>query len=302
MTDFFKYQAAGNDYLVIDPRHTGLAVSPETVRLLCDRHLGIGADGVLHGPLEPFSPGSPVRLAMYNSDGSVCGRSGNGLRMFALHLAEREPGTWGGGEEFTVRTLAGDSPVRITDAAAGRVRVGMGRPSFDAADLPLADEDGKPLSGRAVDVPLSVGDEVLHVTCVHNGNPHTVVPVERPTAGLARRLGPAIARHDRFPEATNVQFVRAVGPDVLEIEVFERGAGYVTASGSSACAAASAARERGLCGDNVEVRMPGGSVHIGLAADGGVTMTGTAEQVAAGVLAPALRSRLARLTAAEGTR
>ncbi|MGW1892088.1 diaminopimelate epimerase [Streptomyces sp. NPDC002004] len=296
MIDFFKYQAAGNDYLVIDPRHCDFTVSPEAIRLVCDRHFGIGADGVLYGPLEQPRPGVPVPLELYNSDGSVCERSGNGLRMFALHLADRESGAWADGTEFMLRTAAGDCPVRILNPAAGRVQVGMGRPGFDAAALPLLNEDGTPLAGRAVGVPLSVDGEVLTVTCVHNGNPHTVVPVDSPSPELAQRLGPLIARHPRFPERTNVQFMRMIARDVMEIEIFERGAGYVAASGSSACAAASAARELGICDDRVEVRMPGGSVDITIGADGDITMTGDAEQVAVGSFAPPLRTRLGRMS------
>ncbi|MFC9173105.1 MULTISPECIES: diaminopimelate epimerase [unclassified Streptomyces] len=292
MTDFFKYQALGNDYVVIDPRCTDVPVSPESVRLVCDRHFGIGADGVLHGPLEEPRPGVPVPLALFNSDGSVCERSGNGLRMFALHLAEREPERWAGGAPFTLRTAAGDSPVQILDRAAGVVRVGLGKPTFDAAALPLLNEDGSPAEGPTLSVPLTVGERKLTVTALHNGNPHTVVPVAEPTAQLARTLGPEIAGHARFPLRTNVQFLRVVSRGVLEIEVYERGAGYALASGSSACAAASAARELGLCDDQMEVRMPGGSVTVTLAPDGSVTLTGDAHQVASGVFAPPLRALL----------
>ncbi|MEU9703325.1 diaminopimelate epimerase [Streptomyces sp. NPDC047981] len=293
MIDFYKYQAAGNDYVVIDPRQTDIPVTREAIRRICDRHLGIGADGVLHGPLEPPRPGVPVVLDLYNSDGSDCGRSGNGLRMFALHLAGQEPETWADGREFTLRTGAGESSARVLDLAGGRVAVGMGRPSFDASDLPLLQEDGtSPFEGRALDVPLTVDGEKLTVSCVYNGNPHTVVPVDAPTAELAHRLGPGIAGHTRFPHRTNVQFMRMVSRSVLELEVYERGAGYVTASGASACAAVSVARELGLCEARVEVRMPGGAVEIAVAEDGSVTMTGDAEQVAAGTFAPALRARL----------
>jgi diaminopimelate epimerase len=299
--DFFKYQAAGNDYLVIDPRSTDFPLTREAIRLVCDRHRGIGADGVLYGPLETPRPGVPVTLDLYNSDGSDCGRSGNGLRMFALHLAGQEAGAWADGREFILRTAAGDCPVRVLDAAEGRVEVGMGRPSFDAADLPLLQDDGVPYGGRAVRVPLTVDGDELTVTCVYNGNPHTVVLVDAPSADLARRLGPGIARHPRFPNATNVQFIRMVDRSVMELEVFERAAGYVTASGSSACAAVSAARELGLCDGRVEVRMPGGSLEITVAEDGAVTMTGDAEQVAAGSFAPALRARLDRTATATAT-
>jgi len=288
VSHFARYQALGNDYLVIDPAEVGVEVTGAAARLLCDRHFGLGADGLLVGPLDPVEPGRPVRLSILNSDGTVCGKSGNGLRIFALHLAARYPV----GADLVLRTVAGDCPVRVLDLDAGLVRVGMGPPSFDAADIPMLGEHG-PVLAR----PLLVGGRELTVSCVHNGNPHTVVPVPEVSAGLARELGPLIAGHPRFPSRTNVQFLRVADRGTVDLEVFERGAGYTLASGASACAAVSAAYELGLVDRRVRVRMPGGEVEVEVGDGRSVSMTGTAEQVAVGELAPAFRRRLAATAA-----
>lgn len=281
---FARYQALGNDYLVIDPEELGLDVTPTAAQLLCDRHLGLGADGVLVGPLNEVEPDRPVRLSIFNPDGTACGKSGNGLRIFALHVAARYPV----GEEFVLRTVAGDCAVRVLDLDAGLVRVDMGPPSFDARDIPILGEQGPVLSR-----PLLVGGRELTVTCVHNGNPHTVVLLPEISAALARELGPLIAGHPRFPARTNVQFLRVADRGTVDIEVWERGAGYTLASGAGACAAVSCAYELGLVDRTVQVRMPGGTVEVEIGADGSVGMTGIAEQIAVGEFAPAFRRRLA---------
>ncbi|MCX5391990.1 diaminopimelate epimerase [Streptomyces sp. NBC_00094] len=272
---FSTYHALGNDYVVIDPRDSDFTPGPEAVRLLCDRHFGVGADGVLFGPLQPPVGGEPVDLRMFNSDGTECEKSGNGLRMFALYLAEAYAEPWSANGEFLLRTAAGDVPVRILDLAAGLVRVGMGRPELGEL-------------GETLDA----GGRRLAVTTLNNGNPHAVVPLEEVSADLARELGPLIAGHPRFPNRTNVQFMQVIDRRTLAIEVYERGAGYTLASGSSACAAASAAHALGLIDGDVEVRMPGGRLDVVIDADGAVTMSGTAERITNGTFSPAFRDRL----------
>jgi diaminopimelate epimerase len=281
--EFTKYHALGNDYLVVDPNRTDLPPTARTAQLLCDRQRGIGADGVLFGPNGPVRAGAPVGLQIRNPDGTGCGLSGNGLRIFALYLAEH----YLTGDQLVVRTSAGDTPVQVLDYAAGLVRVGLGRPSFDAADVPLLGA-----TGAAIAVPLEVAGRQLTVTCLHNGNPHTVVPADAVTAAVARSLGPQVAGHPRLPERSNVQFLQVLDRRTVRIEIWERGAGYTLASGSSACAAASAAHALGLVDGAVEVQMPGGSVQVGIAGTGAVSLTGVAEQVAAGDFAPAYRRRL----------
>lgn len=283
MTDFVKYQALGNDYLVVDPDRTDLALAPQAVALLCDRHFGIGADGLLCGPLGPVRRGQPVGLRIYNSDGGPCERSGNGLRMFALYLAEYHlPDT-----EFVLRTVTGDVRTWLREPGATGARmisVELGAPRLDA-----------------VDQPLPVAGQTLRMTRVHNGNPHTVVLAARPSSELARELGPLIAGHDSFAERTNVQFLRVLDRDTIHIEVWERGAGYTLASGSSACAATSAAHALGLVDGRVTVLMAGGQVQVQIADDAVVTMTGPVEPVMTGVFSPALRHRLAAAAAHELT-
>jgi diaminopimelate epimerase len=283
MADFIKYQALGNDYLLIDPQLVECAQDAQTVRALCDRHFGLGADGVLFGPAQPPGAPGPVTLTIFNSDGSACERSANGIRMFALYLAQR----YGAAAECTVRTVAGDSAVRVCDARSGLVRIGMGRPSFDPRDIPVTGIDEALLRWS-----LAVGSEQLQVTSVNNGNPHTVAVVDALDARRTAALGPLIAGHARFPHRSNVEFVQVVSRDTIDAQIWERGAGSTLASGSGGCAAAAAARALGLVDDQVTVRMPGGSVDVAVDGDAALWLTGVVEQVATGDLSPTLRARL----------
>lgn len=293
MGDFVKYQALGNDYLIVDPQNGGTALGtepiPGAVRLLCDRHYGVGADGLLFGPLEPPKPGTAVPLRIFNADGSECGMSGNGLRMFALYLAEHYVEVWRADRPFTVRTRGGDAEVRITDFTDGLVRLGMGRPRFTSAEV---NEDSG-VGGAAVPLAVEGPDAVVTVTDLHLGVPHTVVFRDRIDGELSQRLGPALAWHPRYPEGTNVEFVRVRDDHTLDTVVWERAAGHVPASGSGACAAAAVAYARGFVGRDVRVRMPGGEVDVSVAWDGRVSLTGTAREVMRGVLSPSLRTELA---------
>ncbi|HEX4729028.1 MAG TPA: diaminopimelate epimerase [Jatrophihabitans sp.] len=276
MADFTKYQALGNDYLVVDARRW--PAGPELARALCDRHYGVGADGVLFGS-QPAGTG-PIPLQIRNSDGTPCDRSANGIRMYALQLAEQQPGR----TEFIVRTAAGDTAVRLL--GSGRVSAELGRPRFEADGPP-----GLELAGAALRYQLDLAGETVQVTCVDNGNPHAVVFVDELDAERARRLGPLIASHPRFPERRNVEFVRVIDRAWIELEIVERGAGYTLASGSGACAAASAARRHGLVGDRVRVSMPGGELEVSFDGEQ-VSLAGPVEKVASGQFSAALRSRL----------
>lgn len=264
--DLVKYQALGNDYLLLDP---GLPVTPAAVRLLCDRRRGVGADGVLRldGPVDVDRP---IAVHTVNADGSRCARSANGVRMVGMHLACLHPGA----TRFTVSTPAGESAVEVLDAAAGLVAVGLGRAAVSAPER------------------LASAGHGFDMSFVDNGNPHAVLFLPEVDADLAHRHGEAVAGHARFPGRANVQFTKVLGPDRLRIEVYERGAGYTPASGASACAAASAAHDRGLTGPRVEVLMPGGAVVVEIGADGGVSMSGPVERVFEGRVSPALRRGL----------
>lgn len=282
--EFARYHALGNDYLVLDPARFDFVPTPESVRLACDRHFGVGADGIVLGPIGPVEADRPVTVRLFNSDGTDCERSGNGLRIFALYLAQRYPGDWLS-SGLTVRTVAGDTSVRVLDAAEGLVSIDMGVPNF---------EPGGPRTVR-------LADRDVRLNCLNNGNPHAVTVVDRATRELACELGPQIANHASFPERTNVQLLEVLDRTSIAIEIWERGAGYTLSSGSSSCAAAAVARQLGLVDDQVQVRMPGGELALSFAENGAISMTGTVELIATGSFGPALHSTLSgRLQAMAG--
>lgn len=278
---FYKGHGLGNDYIVVDPEDLSIRVTPRVVRALCDRHRGVGADGVL---VSSAARGAHFGLRIFNPDGSEAERSGNGLRIFAryLHATGRTRR-----KRFTVATRGG--PVEISlhldrHGDASNVSVAMGPASFDPRDLPCTLR-----AAELVHRPIRAAGRSLRFTGVSVGNPHCVVFTE----GRQRwrredllRLGPALERHRLFPRRTNVQLARVRGPRALDILVWERGAGETAASGTSACAAACAALRRGLVASPVRVRAPGGTLRVDIAEDLGVTLRGPVEEVARGRLAP----------------
>lgn len=221
-----------------------------------------------------------LALRILNPDGSEAEKSGNGLRIFARYL-------WDGGrvgsEPFEITTRGGVVRCQVRDGGR-EVFVEMGVASFAAAAVPVAGP-----AREVVDEPIEAAGERLRFTAVTVGNPHCVVLADAPTPELARRLGPALESHPAFPRRTNVQFVRVVDRGRIELQVWERGAGYTLASGSSACAAAAACVRLGLCDGDVTVAMPGGELAVGVAADYALTLLGPVRKVAEGTLAEELR-------------
>jgi len=285
---FFKGHGLGNDYLVVDPAELDFALTPKAVRRLCERHRGVGADGVL--ALAP-SRGADFGVRIYNPDGSEAERSGNGLRIFAsfLFATRRTRRT-----RFQVATGAG--PVEISlhldrRGEVSRARVELGSASFAPRALPCTLR-----RAELVDAPVSVDGRKLRFTGVSVGNPHCVVFAagrrqwRREDLGA---LGPALECHRIFPRRTNVQLARVIGPRALEILIWERGAGETAASGTSACAAACAAVRRGVAKSPVRVRAPGGELRVRVGSGFEVTLDGPVVEVARGRLAPALVRGLA---------
>ena len=275
---FQKYQALGNDYLVLESEG-GRALIPSLVRRICNRHYGVGSDGIL---LEaPPGAGARFGLRILNPDGSEAEKSGNGLRIFARHL-------WDEGRvdaaPFTVSTRGGNVVCQVRDGGQ-RVFVEMGSASFDSARIPVAGP-----AREVVGESLPIGNDSLRFTAVTVGNPHCVVHVDEVSPELAQRLGPILETHPFFPNRTNVQFVKVLDRHRLQIEIWERGAGYTLASGSSSCAAAAASVRLGLCEREVTVSMPGGELQIGVSAAYALTMLGPAQKVADGVLSAELLS------------
>ncbi|MDR0901898.1 MAG: diaminopimelate epimerase [Opitutaceae bacterium] len=281
---FHKYHALGNDYIVLDPADFPAwqpAPSAAQIRAVCHRNFGVGSDGILWGPLP--SKDSDFGLRIFNPDGSEAEKSGNGLRIFSRFLCDRKLAKT---PAFTIETPGGR--VRAVIKENGRlVTVEMGRVSFDSAKIPVA-LDGAPR--EAVHETLTAGGRDFTFCAATIGNPHCVLPLPAAevTAGLARRYGPLIETHPLFPRKTNVQFLGVLDRASIRIEIWERGAGYTLASGSSSSAAAAVAHRLGLVDRNVTVHMPGGEIEIEIGGDFSITMTGPVNKVAVGEMHPDL--------------
>jgi diaminopimelate epimerase len=271
---FAKYQGLGNDYLVMEP---DAGTTEELLRLaprICHRNYGIGSDGILLGPLP--SQTAPFGLRIFNPDGSEAEKSGNGLRIFARYL-------WDTGrvgrEAFQIETRGGLAAAQVFPERA-EVRVGMGQASFDSVRVGIAGP-GREVVAESMDI----GGSSLCCTGVSVGNPHCVIVGVPVTEALARSLGPQVETDPRFLNRTNVQLLRAIDSANIEIQIWERGAGYTLASGSSASAAACAAKRLGIAGGNLTVHMPGGQLRVEVDDLYVVTQTGPATKVAEGTLA-----------------
>lgn len=277
MIPFVKGHGLGNDYLVIDQRDLPGPLSVPAITKICDRNHGVGSDGIL---LFVPSTRADFGLRVFNPDGSEAEKSGNGLRIFSKFL-------WDHGhakrETFTVDTKGGvvECQLHVRDRRVNFVTVEMGRATFRPDEIPM-----RASSAEAVGLPLALADGTrVQVTAVSVGNPHCVVFVERLDEEACRRLGPQIETHAAFPNRTNVQFARAAGRDALDILIWERGAGFTLASGSSSCGAASAAVRQGLCDHGrVLVRMPGGELAVHVRPDWSLRLEGPVEETCTGTL------------------
>lgn len=268
MTSYAKYHALGNDYLVLDPADSPELPDADDIRIICHRNFGLGSDGILFGPLP--AENADFGLRILNPDGSEAEKSGNGLRIFARYL--RDCGKVGT-RPFTVETPGGVVTCEV-NADAGSITVDMGQVSFDAAKIPVSG-----LSGEVVDQVIDLDGQSYRMFAATIGNPHCVLPVDEPDEALARRLGPLVENHPRFPNRTNVQFMKVIDERTIAIEIWERGAGYTLASGSSSSAAGAVARRMGLVGPEITVRMPGGEIQLQISADYAIRMTGPATRV-----------------------
>jgi diaminopimelate epimerase len=245
-----KWQALGNDYLLVEQADPPTPLTPDRVRHLCDYHYGVGSDGLLE-VLATRDAHADVRI--WNPDGSTAELSGNGARIVVAWLA-RKSGT----DRLTVRV--GELEVEGLVRADGHVELDVGRVEVGETER------------------LDLGDERVEFTPVSVGNPHAVVRRE-PERGELLRLGPRIERHSRFPQRTNVQLVRVDGPHDLTVGVWERGAGETLSSGTSSVSAAAAAVANGWCESPVHVHLPGGDLLVELSGDGRARLTGPATEI-----------------------
>jgi diaminopimelate epimerase len=274
---FVKGHGLGNDYIVINAADLPHPLSPRAIERVCDRHWGAGSDGILL--LVPAWTGADFGLRILNPDGSEAEKSGNGLRIFAKYL-------WDHGHAkaatFTVDTRGGRVECRchVEDGRMNLVTVEMGRCTFAAPEIPMHGP-----ARDVVGVPLQVDGEMLAITAVSVGNPHCVIFTDHLDEAIVHRLGPLVERHPAFPNRINVQWARVRSRSEVDILIWERGAGYTLASGSSSSAVACAAVKNGLCDHGpVTVRMPGGTLGIEVRPDWSIRLQGPVEEVYTGTL------------------
>jgi diaminopimelate epimerase len=274
-THFVKSHGLGNDYLVADPAELPVELSPARVRLICDRHHGVGSDGIL--VLAEARGDAEYGLRILNPDGSEAEKSGNGIRIFAKWLYDTGRARR---KAFPVEMLGGTVHVEleVADERATSVTANMGRPTF-REDLRTIEH----------------GSQVLPVVALTIGNPHCVVVRDHLDVADLRWFGPLIERHPAFPNRTNVQLARPVARDRVEALIWERGAGETLASGSSACAVAAACHRLGLVDEQVTVAMPGGELSVRVDPGGDLWMRGPVEEIALITLSPDVIARLRAL-------
>ena len=270
----FKYHALGNDYIVIDPKFFPGELTAEKIKVICHRNYGIGSDGILYGPLP--SSKAQFALRIFNPDASEAEKSGNGLRIFSRYLWDSKLVD---NEEFSIETAGGLVKSQVKDSGK-TVRVEMGRVSFWSDKIPVTGERREVLNEK-----IYVSDRAFTFCAATVGNPHCVIPLNEISPELAKQYGPFIETHSFFPRKTNVQFLKILDRKNIQIEIWERGAGYTLASGSSSSAAAAVAHKLGLCDREISVHMPGGVIAIEVKNDFEILMTGSVTKVSEGIIA-----------------
>ncbi|AKG21119.1 diaminopimelate epimerase [Calothrix sp. 336/3] len=274
--EFTKYHGLGNDFILIDNRSSSTPiVTPEQAIQLCDRHFGIGADGVIFA--LPGENGTDYTMRIFNSDGSEPEMCGNGIRCLAAFIAELE-GDNRTSDTYRIHTLAGViTPQLMGD---GQVKVDMGVPRLLAGEIPTT---LTPEAEKVINQTLEVAGNTWQVTCVSMGNPHCITFVDDVAAISLENIGPQFEHHSVFPQRTNTEFIEVVRPDYVKMRVWERGAGITLACGTGACASLVAGVLTGKCQRAATVELPGGPLYIEWSEiDQRIYMTGPAEKVFAG--------------------
>jgi diaminopimelate epimerase len=266
--NFTKMHGLGNDFVVIDGINQTVALDPERIRRLADRHFGIGCDQVLLVEASD-RPDADFRYRIFNADGGEVEQCGNGARCFARFVRDR-----GLTERDDLRVLTAAGLLRLQIQPDGRVAVDMGQPRLEPAEIPFFATE------RASVYPIAADGLDMEIGVASLGNPHAVLRVDDVDRAPVAHLGPLLERHGRFPHRANIGFMQIVAPDQIRLRVFERGVGETLACGSGACAAVVVGRLWGRLWPNVRVELPGGELTVHWAGEGeAVTMSGPAETV-----------------------
>ena len=260
---FTKMHGAGNDFVVIDLISQDYTLSPQDVRTLADRHLGVGCDQVLTVE-PPHNPQVDFRYRIYNADGNEVQQCGNGARCFALFVRDKKLTRK---RIISVETAAGIIQLRVLQNQ--QVEVDMGAPAFEPKEIPFA------AALRQQSYTLLIDNAELEIGAVSMGNPHAVLRVRSADHSEIERLGPIIESHCDFPQHVNVGFMEIMAKNKINLRVYERGVGETMACGTGACAAVVYGILRGWLSDSVTVALPGGKLSVSWAGEGQpVIMTG----------------------------
>jgi diaminopimelate epimerase len=277
---FSKYHAIGNDYIVINPSDATDGLTANEIRSICHRNFGIGSDGILFGPIETKECDFAVRI--FNPDGSEAEKSGNGLRIFSRYLWDNH---FVNDRQFTVKTSGGNVRCQVHNRGKS-VTVEMGKVNFDSQVIPVK---GPPR--EVIHEKIIINEKELSFCAATIGNPHCVILCDEVFPEEAKSIGPIIEKEPRFPNKTNVQFMKIIDRGNIQIEIWERGAGYTLASGSSSSAAAAVAFKLGLCDSRIDVHMPGGIIKITVSSDFSILMKGPVTRIGDGVISDEIFTR-----------
>ncbi|WP_028951006.1 diaminopimelate epimerase [Sulfurihydrogenibium subterraneum] len=274
---FVKSHGLGNDYIVIDSENITFEISQDFIKKICDVHYGIGSDGIL---VKYPSDIADFKLRIFNPDGSEAEKSGNGLRIFCKFLYDYG---YTDKDEFTVETKGGVVKAKIEEknklGKAKVITVDMGKAIFEASKIPV-NTDKKEFIGEKI----KVGDREYEVNCVSVGNPHCVIIKQELDEEEIKKYGSLIENHPLFPNRINVQFVKPISENQAEILIWERGAGFTYASGSSSCAVASVLVKKGLAKNDITIKMIGGELKINVDKDWNIKMTGEVQEICSGII------------------
>lgn len=257
-----KYHGLGNDYLVFDPNKNELELNEANVKMICNRNVGLGSDGILEGPLL----GEHLAVKIWNPDGSVAEKSGNGVRIFAKYLKDAG---YVQKKNYELMTDGGIVEVTYLNEEGSRLRISMGKLSFVSEEIPVIGE-----RREVINEDMVFGNNLYPATCVSVGNPHCVIPMQEISKELVCKIGVHSESARYFPERVNTEIMKVTDRNNIAIETYERGAGYTMATGTGACAAAAVAYKLGLTENKMLVHMPGGDLQVEIADDWNVYITG----------------------------
>ena len=277
---FVKSHGLGNEYIVLDSENISFSLTDNAIRRICNVNYGIGTDGIL---LKVTSAKADFGLKIYNPDGSEAEKSGNGLRIFCKFLYDYK---FARNEKFSVETPGGIVKAEIVeeeDKRAKTIRIDMGKAIFASREIPVNSDENEFIGQN-----ITAGDKNYEVSCVSLGNPHCVIIKDELNINEIKKYGPLLENHILFPNRINVQFAKIISEKLVEILIWERGAGYTLASGSSSCAVASILVKRGLTDRHLKVKMQGGILTIEIDSNWNLRMTGEVREIASGILSAEL--------------